>query len=138
MKKEVSEIIIHCSDSDYHRHDDISVIRMWHKARGFYDVGYNYFIKKDGELQFGRSLNVVGAHCINHNAISIGICLSGKEEFSDAQMEKLNDLVLFLLYSYNLKPENVFGHYEFNENKTCPNLDMDVYRRGLHDQYHSD
>ena len=33
--REINKIIIHCSDSDYGHHDNIEVIRYWHKKRGW-------------------------------------------------------------------------------------------------------
>ena len=41
----VDRVFIHCSDSDWKHHDDISVIRKWHvDENGWGDVGYHYFM----------------------------------------------------------------------------------------------
>lgn len=74
--RKINKVILHCSDSDYANHDDIKVIKEWHLARKFNDVGYHYFIRKDGLIQKGRDITIIGAHCKGQNKSSIGICLS--------------------------------------------------------------
>jgi N-acetylmuramoyl-L-alanine amidase len=116
-------IIIHCSASDNPEHDDISVIRKWHKEKGYDDVGYHYFIRKNGVIQKGRKLFEVGAHCKNHNSNTVGICLSGNKKFTSAQFKAaaliVHDLDEILP---NLMPNPVYPHSFFDENKTCPNF----------------
>ena len=45
--------------------------------RGFRDIGYHFYITRDGEIHRGRALEKVGAHCRNHNTHSIGVCYEG-------------------------------------------------------------
>ena len=45
--------------------------------RGFRDIGYHFYITRDGEIHRGRALEKVGAHCRNHNAHSVGVCYEG-------------------------------------------------------------
>ena len=47
------------------------------RHRGFTDMGYHFYITRDGEIHRGRPLEKVGAHCKNHNRHSIGICYEG-------------------------------------------------------------
>lgn len=72
--REVQKHIIHCSDSTF---GDVAEIRRWHIARGFNDVGYHFVIRRDGEVEMGRTLETIGAHCKGHNTNSIGTCLVG-------------------------------------------------------------
>lgn len=126
---------MHCSDSDNPAHDDIDVIRAWHTERGFIgpdgkantedDVGYHFFICKDGRLQQGRYTNDVGAHCEGHNHDSIGVCLSGRNKFSPAQFTRLKRLVAELMAMYKIKRSNVYPHNYFNKSKSCPNFDLE-------------
>lgn len=127
----ISKIIIHCSDSDNPAHDDISVIRKWHiEDRHFLDVGYHYFIKKNGEIQKGRELYEIGAHCEKHNIDSIGICFSGKEKFPWRQLRGgvylIRDLcdILGLRKRYRDSKDFIFPHHFFDPSKTCPNFDI--------------
>ena len=57
----MSNIILHCSDSNNAKHDDVSIINQWHKEKGWNSCGYHYFIKKNGELQTGRFEDEIGA-----------------------------------------------------------------------------
>jgi N-acetyl-anhydromuramyl-L-alanine amidase AmpD len=121
----IDKIIVHCSASDIKAHDDISVIRNWHKQRGFVDVGYHFFIKRNGKIQVGRKLYEVGAHCQGHNTASIGICLSGNKIFTFDQFRAAailyHDLIDIIptigMYS-------IYPHYMFNDKKTCPNFNV--------------
>jgi N-acetylmuramoyl-L-alanine amidase len=121
----VNLIVVHCSDSDNPDHDDISVIDQWHRARGWSKVGYHYFIKRNGKGQKGRFEYEVGSHVEGHNAHSIGICLSGKGNFTEAQYEMLYYLVHRACKKYNLDIMTaVVSHNSLNPNKTCPNFDV--------------
>jgi hypothetical protein len=129
----VSKIILHCSDSDFWHHDDIKVIDDWHRKRGWDGVGYQLFVKKTGEIQLGRPLNKVGAHTKGHNKNSIGVCMSGKNDFP--QLTHTISLLLYLLKSFSLTPDDLFGHYEIDSNKTCPNIDMNYIRNVINKRW---
>ena len=122
--REIKQIIIHCSDSDYEWHDNIDTIRRWHIARGFKDIGYHYVILNDGTVVEGRSLSEPGAHCEGQNADSIGICLTGKKVFSRNQIAAYADLVQRLQEIYGLRNKHVKPHKYYNPYKTCPNFDV--------------
>lgn len=97
----------------------MSVIKEWHKARGWNTVGYHYFIKKDGTLQSGRDLEEVPAAQKGFNVGSIAICLHGLESFTEEQFRTLYDLCESINLAYGKKI--VFrGHCEVNPDKTCP------------------
>ena len=115
-----SKAVIHCSDSPQGRGDDINTIRRWHKERGFNDVGYNFVILEDGTIQPGRSLSIeYGAHCRGKNDW-MGICLIGRDSFTDAQFESLGKLIT------KYKCKEVKGHYAFSP-KTCPNFNVEKF-----------
>ncbi len=53
-------------------------IDTWHRERGFHlGIGYHYVIRRDGAIEPGRPEWLIGAHCKNHNAHSIGVCYEG-------------------------------------------------------------
>lgn len=124
--REIRKVILHCSDSDVPAHDDVLVVDRWHRERGWRGVGYHYFIKKDGTLQGGRTLDEWGAHCQGHNSDSVGICLSGQHGFTAAQFDTLADLVEDLELEYPV--EEVEGHNHYDPGKTCPNFDVDNFK----------
>jgi len=136
--KDINEIIIHCSDSDF---GDVELIDQWHKERGWDGVGYHYVItngiirhgnkydpKMDGEIQNGRSLVTVGAHCRGHNRRSIGICLIGRHHFTGKQLLESLPNLLLMLGDFGIEAQDIHGHCEFSKHKTCPNIEPGLIR----------
>ena len=124
--RNINKIIVHHSDSDYASHDDIKVIKEWHLARGFSDVGYHYFIRKDGLVQRGRDIMIMGAHCKGQNKSSIGICLSGGSKFTDYQFVALNNLIRSLNIRLSKKLP-IYPHNKYSS-KSCPNFSVDDFK----------
>jgi len=123
--RKINRVIIHCSDSDVPAHDNIETIRKWHvKERNFSDIGYHYFISKDGVVHSGRSENSVGAHVKGHNSGSIGICLSGKRRFTSDQFRSLETLLADICARHALEKQDILAHHDMDVNKTCPNFDV--------------
>lgn len=124
--RNINKIIIHCSDTPEGRNDDANDIEAWHRKKGYKCIGYHFVIKLDGEVQTGRPLKMVGAHCKGQNANSIGICYIGGR---DAEMKKTKDtrtsaqkdsLVRLITELRQQFPNaSVHGHREF-ANKACP------------------
>lgn len=116
----ISRVFIHCSASDYGSHDDVSVIRKWHLARGWSDVGYHFFITKNGVIQNGRNLERTPAAQRGNNTGTIAICCHGLriEKFTIGQELALWDLCksIYLSYSGNV---SFHGHCEVST-KSCP------------------
>lgn len=127
--RNIKEIIIHCSDTPEGKDFTVDDIRKWHLARNFSDIGYHYVIYRDGSVHKGRDVNVSGAHCANHNSVSIGVCYIGgraavgtapKDTRTEAQKKALVDLLKELRKLY---PEaTIHGHKEFAA-KACPCFD---------------
>lgn len=125
---------IHCSSSDLEIHDNIETIRLWHIARGFTDIGYNFVILKNGTICNGRPVEKIPAHIYGHNKNSLGICLTGDKNFSDNQFSSLKKLLLRLMDEYKLTPLDVLPHKAFNKNKTCPNFDLEKFLTTIYSQ----
>lgn len=123
----IKEIIVHCSATPEGKDYTVDTIRQWHKAQGYSDIGYHYVIYRDGSVHTGRNVNTSGAHCTNHNSISIGICYIGgtdknnvpKDTRTDEQNKALTKLLQDLKKLY---PNAViYGHNQF-ANKACPSF----------------
>lgn len=137
--REIKSVVIHCSDSEWGTVEDID---RWHKERGWDGVGYHYVItngrrtsksayksEEDGVIQSGRKLATPGAHVRGHNKHSVGICLIGRHHFTGKQLyEGLLTAVRMLMVSYDLNPEDVYGHIMLDDSKTCPNFDVEFLR----------
>lgn len=127
-KRNIKEIIVHCTATPEGRPVTIKEITNWHKQRGFSTIGYHYVVMLDGSVQKGRDVNVSGAHCTNHNSISIGVCYVGgcdknmnaKDTRTDAQKRALLDLLKRLRTMY--PTAKIYGHRDF-ANKACPSFD---------------
>jgi N-acetylmuramoyl-L-alanine amidase len=78
----VTAIVIHYSATSIERSYTAADIDAMHKARGFNEIGYHFFIRRDGTVETGRDLSQpgrfeVGAHSQGENSSSIGICYEG-------------------------------------------------------------
>lgn len=135
----INKLIIHCSDSEF---GDADLIDAWHKEKGWSGIGYHYVIlngyrakdewtEDDGVMENGRDEEEVGSHCKGHNKDSIGICLIGRKGFTDRQMIMLRNLVEDLTDKYDIPYDKVYGHYELDPKKTCPNFNMNKFREDL-------
>ena len=125
----ITLIIIHCSATPEGKNYTVQDIDSWHKARGWKGIGYHYVIYRDGSIHKGRPEEQVGAHCMNHNKHSIGICYIGgttadnkkaKDTRTEAQKRSLRALLVELKQSY--PRALIMGHNVF-ANKSCPCFD---------------
>ena len=120
-------IIIHCSATRAGQDITAADIDCWHRARGFWSIGYHYVIRLDGTIEPGRDVTLDGAHCMGWNQRSIGICYVGgldkegrpADTRTDAQRTALIRLVKSLQLAFpNVK--QVIGHRD-----TSPDLNGD-------------
>lgn len=135
------QIILHCAATPEGKSFTAKDIDRMHKQRGFKKIGYHYVIDLDGTIEKGREENEVGAHCINYNSKSIGICYIGgvakngktpKDTRTDAQKLSMYKLVDTLMKKYNLDLSRVHCHYEY-ANKACPSFKIDTFRKEFND-----
>ncbi len=73
----ITLLICHCTATIEGKHYTAEDVDAWHRARGWKMIGYHYLILLDGTIQKGRPEEMVGAHCLNHNQHSIGVCYVG-------------------------------------------------------------
>ena len=142
--REVRLLVIHCSATRYDRDFPVEALRSSHKARGFADIGYHFYITRDGELHRCRPVNQIGAHAAGWNDYSIGICYEGgldchgrpADTRTEWQIHSMHVLVLTLLRDYpgcrvcghrDLSPDlNGNGEIEPEEwVKACPCFDAE-------------
>ena len=120
-------VVIHCSAVKPDQMSSVAQIDSWHRERGFkFGVGYHYVIRRDGSIEAGRPEWMVGAHCVNHNKYSIGVCYEGgldargqpADTRTAAQKASLRQLLTDLHCRY---PRAVIvGHHDLNPQKECP------------------
>lgn len=132
----IKKVVIHCSDSDDSLDIGYKEIDEWHRQRGWLSdsgisCGYHWIIRRSGRVEKGRPEAEVGSHVQGHNSNSIGIVWVGRKKPDPKQIDKLLKLTKSILNIYRLDPTAVYGHYELDPKKTCPNLDMDWFRAEL-------
>ena len=64
----------------------------------------------------------MGAHARGHNRDSVGTCLIGKTEFTEAQFKSLK--VLHNILDGIFPGLDYYPHNHFSQHKTCPNFDV--------------
>ena len=120
---QIEFLIIHCSDT--HDDDDLSAsdIHEMHLGFGWDGIGYHKIIKRDGTIENGRPEFWIGAHTYGINNISLGVCLIGRNNFTEKQFNSLEKIILHWKSIYN-NPK-IMGHCEaIKTKKTCPNFDV--------------
>lgn len=141
--RHLDKIIIHCSATAEGKDFRAKDIEQWHKQQGFgfttppgiknpsnfSHIGYHYVIDLDGFVEYGRPMELQGAHCKGQNSSSVGICYIGgldsegnpKNTMTPEQEKSLVALIYELLAAHpNL---SVHGHNEFAA-KACPCFDV--------------
>ena len=100
--RSVDTVFLHCSASDVVGHDDVSVMRAWHLDRGWGDVGYHYFITKQGDIQAGRPVASIPAAQGGNNTGTIAICCHGLliERFTQQQFASVKALCAAIRDAY--------------------------------------
>lgn len=128
----IKKVIIHCTDSDDSLDIGAREIREWHvNGNGWSDIGYHWVVRRSGRVEAGRDEAKTGAHVYGENSDSIGIVWVGRKKPAPKQLDGLMRLVRRVLTAHNLMVTDVYGHYEFSDNKTCPNIDMNWFRAEL-------
>lgn len=125
--RKLDRIILHCTATPEGRHVDVDTIRVWHKARGWSDVGYHFIIYIDGSVHAGRAVEKTGAHVAGHNATTIGVVYVGgtdaagkaKDTMNAAQETAFVNLVKHLRDQFG--PLTLHGHNEYAA-KACPSF----------------
>ena len=130
LMRTITLIIIHCSATPQGvrlSFDDCQRDHIRH--RGFNDIGYHFYVTRDGEIHRGRPYERIGAHCRNHNRHSLGICYEGGLTASGqpADTRTLHQKASLVALLHELKrvfPRAlIVGHHDLNPMKNCPCFD---------------
>ena len=137
--RNINLVVVHCTASDDPIQDSVHAVANLHMGtkgepitwgkyktvkRGWDRPGYAYLILKNGTIAKLYTEGKPTWHCKGHNSNSIGIALSGDEDFTPEQFESLNWLVVDICERYGLRTIDVLGHRDLNPNKTCPNFNV--------------
>lgn len=129
----VHELILHTPAVSGGWHKGKTVDQMcaefdrWHRRFGWSGVGYHRILAPDGTMAVGRSLWQIGAHVIEANRGTIGLCMVNsvthdgikafEDYFTPAQRDALVDYVGELRLLTDLR--KISGHNDYAK-KECP------------------
>ena len=145
----ISSIAVHHSASLF---GDAAIIRGWHTAKGWKDIGYHKIVLngqrtsngafKPGEcgaVEAGRPEAMVGAHVKGHNTGSLGICFIGNFDLKRPDTDQLLGgarQIAEWCRAYKIPSSAVFGHREYSghESNHCPGtlFPLDELREMVH------
>lgn len=118
----VKYLVVHCADTPNGKDFTAEDIHRWHKDRGWDGIGYHAVIRVSGLIEYGRPEYWPGAHVKGHNHESLGVCLIGRDEFTEGQWISLRGILTEWLEHY--PDAEVCGHTDLDPAKTCPNFDV--------------
>lgn len=124
--RKIDTLVIHTSATFPGQRVTVDILRQWHLARGFSDIGYHFVIDTDGTVYTGRPAELPGAHTLHWNHRSLGLCYIGglnelglpHDSRSPEQKTALRELIKKLLRQY---PDirHIYGHCDLAP-KACP------------------
>ena len=121
--KNIRYLVVHCADTPDDQPLDASDIHQMHLGFGWNGIGYHRVICRDGRIEHGRPDYWIGAHVKGFNEASLGVCLIGREDFTDAQFAALETVLRDWRDAY--PDAEICGHHDFDyTDKTCPNFNV--------------
>ena len=128
--RQINKIIVHCSATREGQDIPVETIKKWHiEGRGWSDIGYHFYIDINGNIQKGRDIAKIGAHCKGQNRNSIGLCYCGGVEADgktpkDTRTDEQKDALLAVLRTLKaMYPEAIIHSHNDYANKACPSFD---------------
>lgn len=119
-------IVHHSGGTDKNPLEDTSnhtakTMEEYHLSLGWEGLGYQYVIHKNGDIWLGRPETYHGAHTVDFNYRSIGICLAGNFDATlptKEQESALKGLIEGIRGHYAIPLDKILPHRKF-ANKTC-------------------
>ena len=126
LPREIKLLVIHCSATRCNVSFPVERHRECHLQRGLRDIGYHFYITRDGVLHHCRPVSEIGAHVRGFNRHSIGICYEGgldengkpADTRPDRQKHAMTVLVRVLVKEFPIR--RIVGHRDLS-----PDLDGD-------------
>ena len=126
----ITLIVIHCSAVKPDQLSSAAQIDSWHRQRGYHlGIGYHYVIRRNGDIEPGRPEWMVGAHCLNHNKYSIGVCYEGgldaRGQPADTRTAEQKSAMRKLLEDLHKRHPRavIVGHRDLSHDRDCPCFD---------------
>ena len=128
----ITLIVVHCSAVRPDQSSSAAQIDSWHRKERHWKlgIGYHYVVRRDGTIEPGRPEEQIGAHCLNHNAHSIGVCYEGgldiRGQPADTRTAEQKQAMRQLLEELHGRYPRalIVGHHDLNPGKPCPCYDV--------------
>ncbi|AGY36914.1 N-acetylmuramoyl-L-alanine amidase [Erwinia phage FE44] len=129
QRSSTEAIFVHCSATKPSMDVGVREISQWHREQGWLAIGYHFVIRRDGTIEEGRPVDVVGSHVKDWNSKSVGVCLVGgidakgkfEANFTPAQMQSLKEKLADLK---DLYPDaEIKAHHDIAP-KACPSFNL--------------
>lgn len=119
----INLIVVHCSATREDREYTPAQLERDHLARGFISTGYNYYIRRSGEIVSMRPIEQIPAHVKGFNRNSLGICYEGgldtkgvpHDTRTPEQKEAL--LILLKLLKIRFPGARICGHRDLSPDR---------------------
>lgn len=129
QRSSTEAIFVHCSATKPSMDVGVREISQWHKELGWLAIGYHFIIRRDGTIEEGRPVDVVGSHVKDWNSKSVGVCLVGgiddkgkfEANFTPAQMQSLKEKLADLKDMY--PDAEIKAHHDVAP-KACPSFNL--------------
>lgn len=138
----VRDIVVHCAATrpewmvGFPLAAQVHEIRLWHRGKGWRDIGYHWVVGRKGDILRGRDETEIGAGVEGHNQGVIHICLVGghgsaatdrfDRHFTRAQDVALRDLIAGI--GVRTRIARISGHNEWAA-KACPGFNVPNWLR---------
>lgn len=119
----VDLLVAHCTATPPSWDKGVAEVRAMHRKLGWFDVGYNFVIRRNGVIEPGRPLEKDPCHIGDcgpgMNRRSIGVSLVGgcaadgktpEANFTAPQLDALREHLDGLSKGYGISDENILGH----------------------------
>ena len=129
--RKITLIVVHCSAVRPDQSSSAAQIDSWHRKERHWKlgIGYHYVVRRDGTIEPGRPEEQIGAHCLNHNAHSIGFCYEGgldiRGQPADTRTAEQKQAMRQLLEELHGRYPRalIVGHHDLDPGKDCPCYD---------------
>ena len=126
ISSNIKLLVVHCSDTENGENLGALDIHKMHLNFGWNGIGYHKVIRRSGKIENGRPEYWIGAHVKGKNDISLGVCLIGRDYFTELQFSSLEKVLRQWKFLY--PDAKILGHCDTgNTSKACPNFDVDIW-----------
>lgn len=99
-RKYTDAIVLHHAAAKTASAEDIHRAHLQRDGGTWAGIGYHLYIRKNGEIHRGRPIWASGAHVLNHNYHTVGVCVEGNYDVETvmpaAQLQAVREALRYL------------------------------------------